>query len=74
MRITGDGKVILPPLPAVAEASISPLIVVLLVPGLKVIWPAVLLLEVEVVVESSKPVVIPPGAVKAIGPPFPELE
>lgn len=52
MRITGDWKVILPPLPAAAEVFILPLIVVLFAPEFKVILPAVLLLEVEVVEES----------------------
>jgi len=40
-RITGDWKVIFPPLPAVDEALISPRIVVLFAPEFKAIFPPV---------------------------------
>lgn len=57
-----------------AEELISPLILVLFVPELKTIAPPVLVLEVELVLESTKPVVMPPGAVSAIAPPDPVAE
>jgi len=45
MRVTGDWKVILPPLPVAAEAFILPLIVVLFVEELRVILPPLPALE-----------------------------
>ena len=75
MRITGDWRVILPPLPAAAEVLISPLIVVFPVPELSVIVPPALVLLGEAVKEYRVAVVMLPLAVeRAIAPPFPEFE
>jgi len=69
VRITGDWKVILPPIPVVAEVLILPLRVVFPVVEFRVTFPPV---PVPPEVEVTVPVVmLPPDVERAIAPPFP---
>src|SRR4028118_846340 len=59
-----------PPVPPLAEASISPLRVILPTPALSVTVPPVVLRDKELVLELIGPVVIPLRAERATAPPL----